>query len=610
VKKFLSIFVMTVLSLSLVSVSSLLAEEYEGTLEVIMATETVGEKTCQPLYFVNTGNGKKIRFSLPAHAPPNLSPRQKIKISGQWEDEISGKKKFNCRKITAVAKSAAKKPPASTLTDNLSGYLPEQNKVLGERKILVVCVTDQEHSTESWGKEKIEDKISSNKHSLDAYWKACSIDKNGEPQVWLTGDVFNDGNWKMMEKNWSDYGYGSVENELDWANEFTEDMVDLLDPEVDFTKYDGLVVFRAGKDWRYDWSTVGKNQTYTDDGVVEISLSFLNENDIDINNDYAAHESGHGLFSLEHAQSQSIISGEILGYGDWWENRGKQYALLDGLHKWILGWLDISQIKILTSSSETAWIDQRELASSGIKLLVIPLSFDEYGIPTLIYLEYHRGLGEFDSQLSFLNLNTDAFVDPNNIVLIRKYENITTSPYGDSVVYMNSEDDCLDLETQFCDSEYENIEHYGVCVKVKQKTGEGETSQAEVEVSLTNYSAPTPTPTPTPEEMTLFVSVNGVDAITNDNIVVGRGDRVTITVRAEVPYFEGIMEDLQADKITCQIKNSRGKVKLSEEQENTYEGSFSYKIKKKAPLGWYPFQVNVFKKGHKDASFQAKFKVQ
>ncbi|MEK7070071.1 MAG: hypothetical protein AAB962_03375, partial [Patescibacteria group bacterium] len=37
--------------------SSRLTEELEGTLEVIMATET-GQKTCQPLYFINA-SGKR-----------------------------------------------------------------------------------------------------------------------------------------------------------------------------------------------------------------------------------------------------------------------------------------------------------------------------------------------------------------------------------------------------------------------------------------------------------------------------------------------------------------------------------------------------------------------
>jgi len=598
-KKFGLVLIAVVVLSFVSSFSSLLAEEYEGTLEVIMATETGGEKTCQPLYFVNTGNGKKIRFSLPAHAPP-LSPGQKIKISGQWEDEISVKKKFNCRKITAVAKSAAKKPLALTSTDNLSGYLPEQNKVLWERKILVVCVTDEEHSpAESWGTEKIEDKIFSNQHSLNAYWKACSGEK-----VWLTGDVFNDGNWKMMEKKWSEYGYGSAD-ETSWAFEFINDIVSLIDDEVDFTKYDGLIVFRAGNGWYYNWSTTGKITITTNDGEAFFSISVLSEGNIEINNDYAAHEGGHGLFSLDHAQSQSIISGEIHGYGDWWENRGKQYALLDGLHKWILGWLDISQIKIIMAndSFDSFWLEQRELDSEGMKLLVIPLGFDDDGIPILLYLEYHRGLGEFDSQLSFSN--TNEAVDPNNLVLIRKYEKISNSPYGDSVVYVASDDgnDCLDLESEeFCDSEN------GVCVQVLQKIGTNAASQAEVKITLTSdYSVPTPIPTPINKEMTVVVTINGVDAINNDNIVVTRGSRVAIKVRAEI--FDGFFwEDLELDKITCEIKNPRGKVKLSEERENTYEGVFRYKIKKKAPLGEYEVKVGVFKKGHKDASFQVKFK--
>ena len=66
-------------------------------------------------------------------------------------------------------------------------------------------------------------------------------------------------------------------------------------------------------------------------------------------------------FSLIHAHSKSIISGVIRAYGDWWETRGAQYALLDGLHKYILGWLDASQIEITTSGGNF-WIDQRELS--------------------------------------------------------------------------------------------------------------------------------------------------------------------------------------------------------------------------------------------------------
>ena len=177
---------------------------------------------------------------------------------------------------------------------------------------------------------------------------------------------------------------------------------------------------------------------------MEISASFLTENDIEIENDYAAHETGHGFFSLGHSHSKSISNGKIHRYGDWWENRGKQYALLDALNKWILGWLSIDQIKIITSSGNF-WLDQRELASSGVKLFVIILGFDEYGNPILFYFEYHRGLGEFDSQLHFENKN--EAVDPQNLVLLRKHEYV--EDYS-SVVYLPDDDgnNCLDLESE------------------------------------------------------------------------------------------------------------------------------------------------------------------
>ena len=56
-------------------------------------------------------------------------------------------------------------------------------------------------------------------------------------------------------------------------------------------------------------------------------------------------------------------------YGDWWDTRGKD-GLSDILHKWIHGWLGIDQIKIITASGDF-WLNQREIESDGIKLLII-----------------------------------------------------------------------------------------------------------------------------------------------------------------------------------------------------------------------------------------------
>ena len=61
-------------------------------------------------------------------------------------------------------------------------------------------------------------------------------------------------------------------------------------------------------------------------GRLKCSLLFK-QVDIEISNDYAAHETGHGLCSLIHAHSKSVISGVIRVWRLSGENRGAQYAL-------------------------------------------------------------------------------------------------------------------------------------------------------------------------------------------------------------------------------------------------------------------------------------------
>ena len=227
-----------------------------------------------------------------------------------------------------------------------------------------------------------------------------------------------------------------------------------------------------------------------------MSYAVVTENDVELDRDYISHELG-----LVHANSIYVSTGEIRTYGDWWDNRGGLFAQIDELHKYILGWLGIDQIKIVTSGGEYL-LDQRELDSDGVKLIVIPLGFYyENGIKKLIlyYLEYFKELGEFDSRI-FSDFEPDVNKD---LVLPRKYK--YEGDY-DSLVYVDGKDitdkKALDIESQeLCDSEY------GVCVQVLQKTGTGENAQAEVKITLTSeYSTPTPitkpepspTPSPTP----------------------------------------------------------------------------------------------------------------
>ena len=390
-------------SFNLSFVTTLLAKEaeMEGTLEVIMVTEIPRGK-CEPLYFINIG-GKRTQFSLPAHAPP-VSPGQKIKISGRW-DESNGKNSFHCRKVTPIATASAVKKTANS-TDNTGDYLPEQTPVLDAQRTLVVLLAFPYDSIPDWGKEKAENKVFvseptdryPNDHSDNAYWKECSGGK-----MWLKGECLD--GWKSMPKPASDYGYAS-NDELKHFRDLESDAINAVDPYVDFTQWDRLVFMRTKGDkmWGYAFATLGKHTFDTDDGKVEFSTAFVTEIDVELKSKYISHEFGHGL-GLVHANSRITSTGRIYGYGDIWSVMGGKLALLDSLHKYMLGWLDISQIGMITSSGDY-WLDQRELDSDGIKLLVIILDYNTYKdrnkYPVLYYLEYFKELGEFDSNIFFV----------------------------------------------------------------------------------------------------------------------------------------------------------------------------------------------------------------
>ena len=104
------------------------------------------------------------------------------------------------------------------------------------------------------------------------------------------------------------------------------------------------------------------------------------------------------------------------------------------------------------------------------------------------------------------------------------------------------------------------------------------------------YPTPTPSPTPTPtpvpdKEMILEVEINEVDA-TNNDIVVSKGDWVRVRASTFDWYDEEnkIMESLMVDKITCQIKNRKGKEKYYKELQNSYEGNFALKSQTKGTV--------------------------
>ena len=144
---------------------------------------------------------------------------------------------------------------------------------------------------------------------------------------------------------------------------------------------------------------------------------------------------------------------------------------------------------------------------------------------------------------------------------------------------------------------------YSVAIKATdQDSGLSGESSLTIEV-LRPIPTPSPTPTPTPiptKEMTLAITVNGVDATTN-SIVVAKKSWVEVVVKTS--NSDG--ESLQVDEITCKMVRSNGTT-VSKSRAN---GIFRFRIKKKDPSGEYTLEIEVSKADYETASFQAKFKV-
>lgn len=139
---------------------------------------------------------------------------------------------------------------------------------------------------------------------------------------------------------------------------------------------------------------------------------------------------------------------------------------------------------------------------------------------------------------------------------------------------------------------------YGATFKATDE-GSGLGGEARMTIEVLR-PPPTPTPIPTPipnKEMTLFVTINGVDA--TNSIVVAR--KSWMEVKVEARDSEG--EILRADEVACELTKSNGKMVY----KNRPNGLFRFKVGKR---GKCSLEIGVSEEGYQTAFFQTKFKVQ
>lgn len=230
---------------------------------------------------------------------------------------------------------------------------------------------------------------------LDNYYDEVSF---GQTQV--------DGNtthWIDLNQNREFYVDGTT-FPSDPKFELIEDAINLADPFVDFSQYDGVTIVHAGQgqemshDWRDYWSSEWWNFFLnTDDGVSITRASVSPEESYPNEPSYVgviAHEFGHDLglpdlYDITYSNGEYVGHWGLMGKGSW--NGPLQVGDLPshtmGWCKKELGWINGSQIVEVATDLSTR-IEPLESSTPGVQIIKIPVTSEEYFL-----IEVRRKIG-------------------------------------------------------------------------------------------------------------------------------------------------------------------------------------------------------------------------
>lgn len=411
-------------------------------------------------YFYNIDTGTK---KIPFKPPPDMRLRSGSKII--VEGNFVGKR-FLGNKI-------------NRLDDRTSS----PNATLGEQKTIVLMSYCPDNSAPSSATRQSVDyeAFDNPSSSLNAFYKEASMDKNGHPQIWFTGDTFG---WYALPKN-SDY-YNHDFNLL------AADAIKVADKDVDFSKYD-RVIFVFWDQLLYSYAYYGKIGFATDDGQVSLSECFLNYDRFfflgvkqhEVGHTFGecwAHGGGTLLPEAGFCTIGELVEGLIDSpcvvntYCDKHDIMGNStgFNLPSCWRRKKAGWLDLEQYLEITENMIFD-ITQREIPGKGIKLAEIPTGLNSWGERTSYSLElFVDSVGRFD-KIQYNNAKRG--------VLLRYhagYYGSENTGDNDSVLFAIGDY----YNPIFFENNYYRNEEFGFEVKVLGYEGAGTASRVQVRVNF------------------------------------------------------------------------------------------------------------------------------
>lgn len=280
-------------------------------------------------------------------------------------------------------------------------------QVTGTKNLIVILVefTDKTHTFTS------SEVLTNAMTALEDY-----IDEVSYGLVQVSGDATP---WLSLSNN-REYYVDGTSFPSDPSFDLISEAIDLADPIVDFSNYDGVTIIHAGQgqelshDWRDYWSSEWWNfNEPTNDGVSIQRASVSPEESLPGDPSFVgvlAHEFGHDLglpdlYDVDYTGAEYVGHWGLMAKGSWNGpmDLGDQPSHMMGWCKSQLGWVNATNT-VEVASDLTTVIDPLEQSTSGVHLVRINITAEQYFL-----IEVRRKIG-YDASLPWSGAGGEGVV--------------------------------------------------------------------------------------------------------------------------------------------------------------------------------------------------------